>query len=351
MKIILAIPLSVYSGYGRDGIGMTQALVRAGHDVYLHPEGVQSPLPPDVAMLLTKTLEGKFDLGIVHVAPDQMAPNKSLRMVCTTLIGWTMWEYTNMNNCPGHTKFKKEWEPYDALIAYDYNTADCLRPYFKKSIHVVQGGFEPKGFEYHERDWSANPFFFGMIGVLSPRKNPFAAINAFSRLKQEEPDLMENARLILKTSTPGLHHGIEDSLPGVRVVYDVWNDTQVKDFYRRINVLLAPSRGEGKNLPCLEALSTGAGVIATNWGGHRVWMDESIAYPLDYDFIKVNHYQKNSPMWTEVKVDHLMSLMKHCLLNREEVRDKGRLASKIIPATCNWDARMAELFEKLGLTA
>ena len=72
LKVLLKTPMSVYTGYGNDGIGIARALMRSGADVYLQPTHVDAPLPEDIAMLLTKRLVAPFDLMIHHVDPAQL---------------------------------------------------------------------------------------------------------------------------------------------------------------------------------------------------------------------------------------------------------------------------------------
>jgi hypothetical protein len=53
MKVLLKAPLSPYSGWGQDGIGLALAIIGMGIECRLHPLEVVPPLPADIAQLLT----------------------------------------------------------------------------------------------------------------------------------------------------------------------------------------------------------------------------------------------------------------------------------------------------------
>lgn len=91
MKVLLRSPLSTYSGYGNDGLGIIQALLRRGCDVYLQPTHIDAPVPQNVANLLTKELKAPFDLYLTHTDPMLMnsragmflpSPREGARRTC-----------------------------------------------------------------------------------------------------------------------------------------------------------------------------------------------------------------------------------------------------------------------------
>jgi glycosyltransferase involved in cell wall biosynthesis len=352
LKIMLHLPLSPYSGYGKDGIGLARALVEAGVDVYLSPTEVQAPLPEDIAILLTKPTQAPFDVIITHVDPMRTKATEELRGSTDMLIGWTMWEWSSLANAKGRSKFKENYRDFDALLAYDEVTKGALAEYYKGPIHVLQGGFDPTGWEPVERDFFEDDFYFIQIGVLSPRKNPVASITAFQRAREQDEQFRKHARLSMKTNAPGLHSKWQDLFvdeedgeekPKLRIFYDVWPEETVKKFYESGHVLLAPSRGEGKNLPALEFMSTGGPVIATDWGGHKQWLSDEYAYAIDYT-LQPFDYQQPKALCAEVDVDHMASLMLHAFHNRAEIRQKGETAARIIPKNFSWDAVVERLF-------
>ncbi len=348
VKVLVKAPMNVYTGYGMDGIGITRALLNAGCDVYLDPVQVSAPLPPDVAALFCKELTAPFDLIIHHVSPDLLGLTPQGRAATDITVGWTMWEYTTLDNLKGKTGLRKRLGTYDVVFGYDTVSTAALLPYMKDTkAGVLQGGFWPDDWRPMQRDWRGARFGFCMVGQLHQRKDPFVAIDAFRELKEEHPDEFAPAELHLKTNIPGLHSKLEEIIPKLRVHYASWPREVVRDFYGSQHVLLAPSRGEGKNLPALEFLSTGGTVIATDWGGHQQWLSSEYAYPLKYSLAPIGG---GTPDCLNARADkeHLKYLMLHTFRNRAECEKKGRIGSELIPQMCSWDAVIERLFVKIA---
>ena len=360
MKVLIKTPVSPFSGYGNDGIGIVQAFLRRGDDVYLQPTGIEAPVPAEVAHLLTKELTAPFDLYLNHIDPMQLEVTPAVARVSGVSVGWTMWEYTNLLNMDADSleTLPERLENFDLLAGYSDIDVPAFEPYFNGPIVVQQGGFNPGQWPEQIRDHSnEKEFRFFMIGVLSERKDPFVTISAFQLAREMDPEFRRWARLSLKTSVPGLHHKIEDMFrdndpetgeeyTACRVFYDVWPTEVVQEFYNVQDVLVAPSRGEGKNMPALEFMSTGGTVIATDWAGHRQWLSPEYAYPLDYT-LQPESAENPETYNARASVEHLTQLMLHTFHNRAEVAEKGRIAAQVVPAMSSWDKVVARLLEKI----
>ncbi len=349
LRILVRTPLNSHTGYGNDGIGICRTLNLLGHTVFLDPLFVSAPLPRDVTDLLTRRVEPPFDVLIHHQEPRYLGISDDTRKVATTTVAWTMWEFDSLDNMKGRSTLKTNLRNFDAVVGYDAVTTGALAPYLPKSATplTVQGGFEPQKWRAAQRDWTGERFSFCMVGALHQRKDPFVAVRAFKELKEELPEEFAPAELHLKTVTPGLHSAMQGWVPKLYVHYESWPDETLHSFYASQHVLLAPSRGEGKNLPALEMLATGGTVIATNWGGHTQWMSREIAYPLDYTLVPEAPDLPNCRSARADK-DHLKELMLHTFRNRNEAARKGALAARLIPQSCSWEAVLDRLFTKLA---
>lgn len=149
------------------------------------------------------------------------------------------------------------------------------------------------------------------------------------------------------TNVTGLHPAMEQTVDRLRIHYDVWPHDVLSEFYRAQHCLLAPSRGEGKNMPALQFMSSGGVVIATNWGGHRQWLSPAYSYPLDYELRPVSPTTPNC-LQARASKDHLKHLMLHVFRNRTEAREKGALAASTIPGFCGWRPVMERFFIQLA---
>ncbi len=345
MRVLLKTALNPHSGYGNDGLGLALALVQAGCDVYLEPRAVQAPLPPKVAELLCKRLEPPFDLHLHHDDPAHLGITEGARRHSSVTAAWTMWEMSTLDNFRGRTRFRKTLKDSDLVVGYDQISSEALRPYVSTNQATVQGGYWPKLWPHAFRDWNSPTLRFCMVGALGPRKDPFVAIEAFKELREEHPEF--DAELHVKTVSPGLHSAMQQWVPGLKIYYETWSVDQMRQFYANMHVLLAPSRGEGKNMPALEMLSTGGTAIATAWGGHTQWLSSEIAYPLDYRLEPLTLAQPDC-QWAKASKDHLKALMLHAFHNRAELARKGDLAANLIPAMCAWPKVLDRLMERVG---
>lgn len=332
-KMLLVTPIGTGSGYGQDGLGLCRAFAREGWDVYLQPLSVQPPIPPEVAALLCKDPKAPFDLILYHADPESIELTKAGQRAARWTVAWTMWEFPNFDHAPKTAEQLAEGslDTFDLVLGYDAVTLEALEPYVKGRTAQLQGGYWSDELPHIERDWSGT-FRFGMVGQLHDRKNPFAAIRAFAALKEKHGDDFD-AELHLKTNIRTLHPGIEERYPGVKIHYAQWSRSRLLDFYATLHCLVAPSRGEGKNLPALEAMTTGIPVIATAWGGHAVWLSEQWAYPLDYTIEK-----RGDVTSATADEEHLAELMWRAYSDRGEAKRKGDLAARTIPAMCDWTA-------------
>jgi len=257
-----------------------------------------------------------------------------------------MWEYSTMDNCRGRSRLRKRLRDYDLVVGYDTVSSGALEPYITTNAATVQGGYWPQSWPARPRDWHG-PLNFCMVGALGPRKNPFLAIDAFKELRSEHPDL--DITLNVKTVTPGLHSRLQDVVPGLKLYYEVWPEAVLRDFYYSQHILLAPSRGEGKNLPALEMLSTGGTVMATNWGGHTQWLSSMIGYPLNYELEPINGGLPNC-LWAKADKEHLKQLMLYAYHNRAELARKAELAADLIPSMCAWPKVIDRLMDRVAAT-
>lgn len=340
MKVLVKTALSPYSGYGRDGLEMLTAMLNKGWDLYVQPMNVQAPLPQHIADLLTKEHRAPFDLFINHTDPMSLECTDEVARHVDVNLAWTMWEYTGLKRVmpeKDRRTLRKRLKNFDVFVGYSDVDDDAFRPYYKGPIIIQQGGFDPSAWPEVSRDWHHDKIRFIQHGVLSQRKDPFRLIRAFSELRNAHEDFREGATLSLHTTTPGIHSSVEEIYPGVRMFYEIWPTELVRQFYADAHVLVSPSRGEGKNLPALEFMSTGGVVIATNFAGHKQWLDPLYSYPLDFTLEPAVEDYRTDALNARADVDHLKELMLHIFHNRAEAQQKGRLAAQVVPMAHSWD--------------
>ena len=347
-RVLLRCALDTFTGYGNDGVGLARALDKVC-DLRVSPYGVVPPLPQEVADLFIRERFSQTDLTLIHADPFAVTKwADQLKRRSALLVGWTMWEFESITSMKGHSKLKRKYQPFDTFLLYSQLTNRALSPHIPKKTakHVVQGGYSSEFWTQEpsqERDWTA-PFRFCMVGQLHERKDPFVALAAWDILREEYGPSWD-ATLHLKTQTRHLHPKIEERYPGVKIHYAMWSPQQLLDFYHYCHVYLAPSRGEGKNVPALEAQTTGIPVIATKYGGHENWMNDDWSWSVKYTLQGADY-----GMCAKADAQDLAEKMAFAYENRGAVREKGRIASEVIPVMLDWNAIVPRVLELLEVS-
>lgn len=333
--VVIKGALNMYTGYGNDTFGLARAFARANFDVSLIPTFVSPPIPKDMAYLLTKPIPSNADFLINHIDPDQAGLTSAEVGISNKRVLWTMWEFLDTHGMSEKDTFSQRLENFTDILAYDPVSQMAIENHApNEKIKLLQGGYDadlwkPTALDL-PRDWDG-PIRYGMLGVGNSRKNPWTAINAYDALVDKHPTW--DVELHLKTTSKVFPPQMEQRYKGLKIHFEYWPIETIRKFYLSLNLLLAPSWGEGKNLPALEAQTTGCPVAYTNWGGHAMWADPAWGYPIDYTIAPVV-----SNMRAAVADEcSLVSIMEEVYLNREEAKQKGLLAARTIPAQCNWD--------------
>ena len=365
LKVLLKSPFSQYSGYGTDGYGLARALHRWGCDLYLQPTWIDTPVPRDLLPLFAKELRAPFDLLINHWDPENLHITREARQCARVAVAWTMWEFAGgpgrngkgvsglVPGCPRRSTLRERLRWFDMVLGYDPVSLAALEPYIPPKVHrgILQGGFDAGDWKHTERDWFGERLGFIMHGALNARKCPWTSIQAFNELKFEKGSEFEGATLALHTNMPGKlfpELNVPFAPQKIRVFVDAWDKPTLDEFYASAHVLLAPSRGEGKNLPALEFMTTGGVVAGTSFGGHTMWMNGDYAYPLDYTLAPTFEDKPWGAHDARVSVEHLKEVIWHVWTHRGEAKLKADLASRMIPQMCDWQVVIGNLFRRIG---
>ena len=127
----------------------------------------------------------------------------------------------------------------------------------------------------------------------------------------EHPDdFGKHATLSLHNLAGGIPDELNNFMPKVKVFQETFDHQRLHDFYALNHMLLAPSLGEGKNLPALEMLATGGTVAASTVGGHTMWLRDDIAYPLPWEKLPLHgERMPKGPQVAQVSVASLKAAM------------------------------------------
>jgi GT2 family glycosyltransferase len=229
----------------------------------------------------------------------------------------------------------------------EFNRQGMLASGVNRPVRVMPLGIDPDYFHPGMRGFP-NPlgeFVFLTSFEWGERKDPWMLLRAFNdTFSADEP-----ARLVCKISNRDPSVRLREEIGGLRLreaggkISYLFNlefpDHQLGSLYRSGDCFVAPSRGEGWNMPLMEAMACGLPAIATDWSAHQEYLHDGIAYPLRIRGTKpavarCPYYAGAN--WAEPDEEHLRFLLRHVYENREEAARKGVAAAAEIAERWTW---------------
>ena len=338
-QILLMTALTPGSGYGADGVALAQLLELEGAVVHLDPSAVGVPLPMDVAKMLARPRPANFDMALTHADPMSLHMPAHVANRIGRTVAWTMWEFGSYLGEEFEPALSTRLQGFDDVLGYTDLTTKVTAPYAPQARHgTIMGGYQAGLWEPKEttplRRWDADPFRYGMV-ITNQRKGWPAALSAFLTVKEEHPTEFR-AELHLKTNQLLVTPQIHDPRNGVYVHHEAWSHEQMLSFYGSLHCLVAPSMGEGKHLPPLEAATTGCPSILSACAGHTDWASDDIAYLVPG--VTSERDPVRRPGQTAFYVDdrELADAMWAAYRDRATARLKGEQAASMVPAMLDW---------------
>lgn len=323
-------------GYGRFGVRMVRALMRAGVRVTPSLSQVLTDLPGD---LLRMTGLDFSRLTISLMPPHELRPVAGRQWL------FTMYEATRLrkgwinaiNNYAERVLVPAPWL-LDVLESHD-----CTVP-----AHVIPGGIDPAEFPLVERPIDERPYTFLCLGDRGSRKGWDIAWQAFYQAFGEQTDV----RLVIKARARGMTWGdkVRLDLTNSDKRVSAWRQDvrSMADVYAAADCFVFPTRAEGYGLPPREAAATGMPVICTAWSGTEPHIDEWALPVRNYRMVNASIEAEPSrdgtpAQWAYANVDEVADLMRWCYEHRDEAAQKGRDAARWLRANETWDHAAAKL--------
>lgn len=157
----------------------------------------------------------------------------------------------------------------DRVITNSNNSRNDLLLFCELPIKKVSLVYWAVGEEFlsYEKDTKLNPPFEYIlyVGSLEPRKNIKTLLQAYTQLREENPDIKTKLMLV-GTGNP-LFKKINLSLgpfaPDI-ILQGFISDEVLRRYYREAKLVVYPSLYEGFGLPPLEAMASGVPVVTSN---------------------------------------------------------------------------------------
>ena len=234
-----------------------------------------------------RNVRGKLYLNVGHTGLDARSlanwlKRTELRSVYLAhdLIPITHPHYCRAGEADRHTKRMRHLlESADGVIANSQDTLDQLARFaidqnlaLPEHKLVALLGTEALPMKAPSLDRPSRPYFV-MIGTIEARKNHLLMLKIWQRLVQ---DLGEKAPMLILIGQRGWEIGEvaqildqDHSLQGHVVELGRYSDAQMIGILSGARALLMPSFAEGFGIPVIEALQSGAPVIASDLGVFR----------------------------------------------------------------------------------
>jgi len=347
------------TGYAMSTREILRALDRRGvRTRYRYVYGPGTPYPPaetdssgDYLMNVIASRNGASlpSVGVVYGQGDVFRRNRARRKV-----GFTMIEVDG---------FPSEWVRQanrmdEVWVPSEFNRQGFIDSGVKRPIHRIPLGVDPNYFHPGIRGVpnGNGEFVFLSNFEWGERKEPWLLLKVFNdEFKAGEP-----VRLVCKiiNKDPEVH--VRREIANLRLkesggkISFLFNREfpyyQLGAFYRSADCFISAGRGEGWDMPLMEAMACGLPAIATDWSAHTEFVHEGIAYPLRVRktipaVAKCPYY--DGFRWADPDPEHLRFLLRQVYENREEARRRGAAAAEEVARKWTWDSVAAKVVQRL----
>ena len=351
--------LNFPSGYATSCREILRSLDQEGvRTIYRYVYGPGSPFPviePEdsgdyrLNVIAKREVPRRPNIAVVYGQGDVFRRNRGRYK-----IGYTMLEVDG---------FPAEWvgqanEMDEVWVPSEFNRQGFLACGVKRPIHVIQLGVNTSYFHPCIRAYP-NPmgeFLFLAIFEWGERKEPWLLLRAFNETFSAREPVRLLCKVINKDGSLRLKHeirklGLKESGGKISWLFNFeFPHYQLGSLYRSADCFLAASRGEGWDMPLMEAMACGLPAIATDWGAHTEFVHAGIAYPLRSRqtvpaIAKCPYYAGFS--WANPDPDHLRHLLREVYENREEARRRGQAAAAEMAARWTWQNTARKILARL----
>ncbi|WP_447955915.1 glycosyltransferase [Vreelandella sp. EE7] len=168
------------------------------------------------------------------------------------------------------------------------------------------------------------------VSSAFPRKGVDVLLQAFEQLAEQDAEIT----LTLKTF-PNPHNQtqalVEEYVSPrhhsrLTVIMEDYSSEQMAALYHQADIVVLPTRGEGLNMPAIEAGEFSRALVVTGYGAHTDFTPASHSGVIDYCFAQAqSHFASGQALWVEPSVSSTVGQIKRQI---EALRQKGERATQ-----------------------
>ena len=257
----------------------------------------------------------------------------------------------------------RQLDRFDEVWGFSEFVVASLKAAVNRPVFFAPLSVAPAIRHYHSRlKWgisaSAMVFYFSFDCSSFPeRKNPWAVIEAFRRLRQRRP--LADVQLVLKVGggsrDPKALERLRTetaALGSSALLIDRTLDTEeAKSLLMACDCYVSLHRSEGFGFCLAEAMYFGKPVIATAYSGNMDFMTPETSLLVDYQLVPVQtgaYPHGEGQCWAEPDIEQAAGHMAHLVDNPEDGRSIGKRASARIRCTFSPLATGLQYVEQLN---
>ena len=314
-------------GYGRLGVDLARAFVRAGVDIY-------DDLPKFIPHVTGKSAVCANALWVA--TPGHYRGSwKGQRAILNS-----MWE-SNLLPEP----FREYLDVFDMVIVPSQQNKELFSRYHKNVVYVPLG-IDPTEWFPIERPTLDEPHFTFLISGGGQRKGSELVIAAFKKVFDSRIPDGPPPRLFVH-SAKARDFPLDDR---IHLITGKLTDEEERSLYAMAHCYVQPSRGEGFGMRPLQAIAQGCPTIATNAHGHAAYGD-LITYPLGWTLQETpaqSFHHGPAGSWWEPNFDELCEAMEDVYLNYNQAVHRAALKAQVAVKQFTWDETARRYLDAIG---